>query len=85
MFRNLLPLLHGPAQVLLWPTPEPDETLPHYAARMAARIPLEAEGLLVGVSFGGVVGLEINRLRPRLRTVLISSIPDASCLPRCCA
>ncbi|UPL48920.1 alpha/beta fold hydrolase [Hymenobacter sublimis] len=81
VFRNLLPLLHGPAQVLLWPTPEPDETLPHYAARMAARIPLEAEGLLVGVSFGGVVGLEINRLRPRLRTVLISSIPDASCLP----
>ncbi|GGG38674.1 alpha/beta fold hydrolase [Hymenobacter glacieicola] len=81
VFRNLLPLLHGPKQVLLWPTPEPNETLPAYAARMAAGIPLAAEGLLVGVSFGGVVGLEINRLRPRLRTVLISSIPDASCLP----
>lgn len=81
VFRNLLPLLHGPVRVLLWLTPEPDETLPHYAARMAESIPAAAEGLLVGVSFGGVVGLEINRLRPNMRTVLISSIPDASCLP----
>ncbi|WP_139925246.1 alpha/beta fold hydrolase [Hymenobacter sp. DG01] len=81
VFRNLLPRLHGQTRVMPWLTPTPDETLPHYAARMAADIPPEAEGLLVGVSFGGVVGLEINRLRPRLRTVLISSIPDSSCLP----
>lgn len=81
VFRRLQPLLRGETCLLPWLTPEPQETLPQYAARMAAGIPPEAEGLLVGVSFGGVVGLEINRLRPRLRTVLISSIPDASCLP----
>ncbi|RPD49444.1 hypothetical protein DNI29_01175 [Hymenobacter sediminis] len=81
VFRNLLPLLQGPTRVLPWLTPEPDESLPHYATRMAADLPMDAEGLLVGVSFGGVVGLEINRLRPRLRTVLVSSIPDSSCLP----
>ena len=81
VFQNLLPLLRGETRVLPWLTPEPAESLPHYAARMAAAIPPEQPGLLVGVSFGGVVGLEINRLRPRLRTVLISSIPDASCLP----
>lgn len=81
VFQRLQPLLQGETCLLPWLTPEPRETLPHYAARMAAAIPAEAQGLLVGVSFGGVVALEISRLRPQLRTVLISSIPDASCLP----
>lgn len=81
VFQNLLPLLRGKTQVLLWLTPEPNETLPHYAARMAAIIPPEQKGIIVGVSFGGVVALEITRTHPGLRTVLISSIPDASCLP----
>jgi pimeloyl-ACP methyl ester carboxylesterase len=81
VFQNLRPLLRDETQILPWLTPEPKESLPQYAARMAAVIPPEQAGLLVGVSFGGVVGLEINRIRPRLRTVLVSSIPDASCLP----
>ena len=82
VFRQLAPRLDGETELLPWLAPESDdETLPHYAARMAEAIPLDATGLLVGVSFGGVVGLEISRLRPKLRTVLISSIPDASCLP----
>jgi len=81
VFQKLLPLLQDEARLLQWLTPEPDESLPHYAERMAATIPVQQTGLLVGVSFGGVVGLEINRIRPQLRTVLISSIPDASCLP----
>ncbi|MBC8085287.1 MAG: alpha/beta hydrolase, partial [Hymenobacter sp.] len=81
VFQNLRPLLRGETRILPWLTPEPDESLPGYAARMAATIPPEQAGLLVGVSFGGMVGLEISRLRPRLRAVLVSSIPDASCLP----
>jgi pimeloyl-ACP methyl ester carboxylesterase len=81
VFQNLRPLLQGETKLLPWLTPKPDESLPDYAARMATDIPLEQTGLLVGVSFGGVVGLEINRIRPQLRTVLISSIPDASCMP----
>ncbi|RSK50759.1 alpha/beta hydrolase [Hymenobacter rigui] len=81
VFQRLQPLLHGETCLLPWLTPEPNEQLPHYAARMAAAIPAEATGFLVGVSFGGVVALEISRVRPGLRTVLISSIPDASCLP----
>ncbi len=82
VFQRLQPLLNGETELLPWLPPESDdETLPHYAARMAARIPPAATGLLVGVSFGGVVGLEINRLRPGLRTVLVSSVPDADSLP----
>jgi pimeloyl-ACP methyl ester carboxylesterase len=81
VFKNLQPLLQGETCVLHWLRPEPEEPLPHYALRMAARIPLGQSGLLVGVSFGGMVALEITRMRPELRTVLISSIPDSSCLP----
>ncbi|SET89858.1 alpha/beta hydrolase [Hymenobacter actinosclerus] len=82
VFQRLQPLLHGPSRVLLWLPPEADdEPLAHYAARMAAAIPAEATGWLVGVSFGGVVALEMQRLRPGLRVVLISSLPDAQSLP----
>ncbi|MCB2378541.1 alpha/beta hydrolase [Hymenobacter sp. BT635] len=81
VFKNLLPLLDGEAHVMAWPTPEADETLPHYVARMAAAIPPEQPCLVVGVSFGGVAALEIARLRPKARAVLVSSIPDADSLP----
>ena len=81
VFQNLQPLLHGGTRVLTWLLPEPGEALPHYAARMAETIPPEQPCVLVGVSFGGVVALEICRLRPLARAVLVSSVPDASCLP----
>jgi len=81
IFRNLQPRLHGPVEVLEWLRPTPRETLPQYVARMAERVPTGQPCLLVGVSFGGVVALEMCRLRPLARAVLISSIPDADCLP----
>nr|WP_262904537.1 alpha/beta hydrolase [Hymenobacter lucidus] len=81
VFRDLLPLLDGEAHVLSWLLPEPHETLAHYAARLAERIPSEQPCLVAGVSFGGIVALEIGRLRPRARPVLISSVPSAAALP----
>ena len=82
VFQRLRPLLHAESQVLPWLPPESaDEPLPHYAARMAAGIPVDTTGWLVGVSFGGVVALEMQRLRPGLRPVLISSLPNAGSLP----
>lgn len=82
VFQNLLPLLDGEAHVVYWLTPEPTETLPHYVARIAQAVPPDQPCFVVGVSFGGVVALEIARLRPRARAVLVSSIPDADALPR---
>ncbi|WP_167856881.1 alpha/beta fold hydrolase [Hymenobacter aquaticus] len=82
VFKYLLPLLEGEAHVLTWPQPAPTETLPHYVARMAEAVPPAQPCLVVGVSFGGVVALEIARLRPHARAVLVSSIPDADSLPR---
>ncbi|RYY17076.1 MAG: alpha/beta hydrolase [Cytophagaceae bacterium] len=74
--------LPGPATVLPWlPPHSPTEPLRHYAARLAELVPLGQLCWLVGVSFGGLLALEIGRLRPLARVVLISSLADSRQLP----
>jgi len=58
---------------LPWITPLPDEPFPDYASRMMAGIEHE-HIVLVGVSFGGMLALEIARQRPVAKVILISSI-----------
>ena len=80
MFRGLR--LPGPAVVLRWLPPQsPTEPLRHYAARLAEAVPLAQSCWLVGVSFGGLLALEVGRLRPLARIVLISSLAATSQLP----
>ncbi|GAB3859490.1 hypothetical protein GCM10028822_36120 [Hymenobacter terrigena] len=74
--------LQGEVHVLRWLPPQnAAEDLPHYAARLAAAVPSEQACWLVGVSFGGVLALELARLRPLARAVLISSFAGPSELP----
>ena len=85
--RLFAPLLsHLPAtvrpQVLEWLPPlTPQETLPAYAARLAAPIPKQERCWVAGVSFGGIVALEVGRLRPQARIIQISSISASNLLP----
>ena len=66
--------LRGEVHILRWLPPQTaEESLPHYAARLAAAVPINQACWLVGVSFGGVLALEVGRLRPLSRVVLISS------------
>ena len=66
--------LPGITHVLKWLAPQtPTEPLPHYAARLAEAVPPGQACWLVGVSFGGVLALEVARLRPLARVVLVSS------------
>jgi pimeloyl-ACP methyl ester carboxylesterase len=60
---------------LPWLTPSPEESFADYAARMATCIEHEHVSL-VGVSFGGMLSLEIARQRPIAKTILISSIKN---------
>lgn len=77
IFRNL----HYPAgytvHYLEWLTPSPEESFPEYAARMAERIEHE-DVTLMGVSFGGMLAVEIARQRPVSKVILISSIKQTS-------
>jgi pimeloyl-ACP methyl ester carboxylesterase len=80
VFRGLN--LPGPVTVLSWLPPQSaTEPLRHYAARLAEAVPTGQVCWLVGVSFGGLLALEIGRLRPLARIVLISSLANSAQLP----
>ena len=74
--------LRGEIHILHWLAPQtPDEPLAHYAARLAEDIPVAQVCWLVGISFGGVLALEVGALRPLARVVLISSLAGPRELP----
>lgn len=65
---------------LEWLSPLPNEPLVHYAARMAAAI-TEREPILIGLSFGGIIALEIARLIACRQVILIASARNYKELP----
>lgn len=78
VYSRLLPLLPNASVVDFLP-PEPRETLVNYSRRMAKLLPKDA--FIGGISFGGIIALEVSRiLRPR-GCILISSIRHPRELP----
>ncbi len=71
VFARLLPLLPN-AFMVDFPVPYQRESLISYAWRMASLLP--AQSFIAGVSFGGIVALEISRILRPLGCILISSI-----------
>lgn len=68
-------------QVLDWMIPEKDETLQHYAKRMADRV-TAPNPILIGVSFGGIVAQEMSAFLSLKKLIIISSVKKRSELPR---
>lgn len=56
-----------------WKIPVKNETLDDYAKRMAAKIDAD-DPVIIGVSFGGMVAIEISKFFPVKKIVIISSI-----------
>ncbi|MGL1937218.1 MAG: alpha/beta hydrolase [Fibrobacterales bacterium] len=79
VFQNLS--IYDNLTVLNWLTPDTQETIESYALRMSQSIPTNEEFILVGVSFGGLIATEINKIRPAHKTILISSIETYRELP----
>lgn len=67
-------------KVIPWLQPLPDESLALYAERMRAIID-EPEPILMGLSFGGMVCIEIAKQIPVKKIILISSVKSAAELP----
>lgn len=63
-----------------WLQPEKKEKIQDYAARMAEHIG-EKSPILLGVSFGGMVGIEISKLIPVQKLIIVSSIKSTLELP----
>ena len=72
--------LNASLHFINWLDPFPKETLQAYALRMAASIDDEAP-VILGISFCGMIALEIAKLRPVKQIILISSVKSRSELP----
>jgi pimeloyl-ACP methyl ester carboxylesterase len=64
-----------------WIPPEKDETLAHYAQRWAAQLKLPKNCVLAGVSFGGMVALEMSKWVNPKAVIIISSCRHPSSVP----
>ena len=64
-----------------WIKPDNNEPLAAYALRLAAAINKSEPFILVGLSMGGMMAVEIAKKFPPVCTVLISSIPLSGQLP----
>jgi pimeloyl-ACP methyl ester carboxylesterase len=63
-----------------WLQPLQGETLSTYAKRLSEQI-TEPEPIILGLSFGGMMAIEIAKLRPVSKIILLSSIKTSSELP----
>jgi hypothetical protein len=79
IFERLVPLLPN-GTIVQWLEPHANESLVAYAQRTADTIPT-FQCFVGGVSFGGIVGLEVSRLMNPCGCFLISSIRNPRQLP----
>lgn len=63
-----------------WITPEKDETLERYAARLLTQI-TTPEPMLIGLSFGGIMAVEVAKLIPARKVILLSSAKNRREIP----
>lgn len=80
LFKNLK-LNNCTIHYVKWVTPHKNETLPHYALRLAEQIDTSKPFVLVGVSFGGMCAVEIAKKLNPLKTFLVSSCKRSAQLP----
>jgi hypothetical protein len=67
-------------QYLKWLMPEKNETIENYSSRMSLQIEDE-NPVLMGVSFGGIMAIEIAKQKKTQKIILISSIKSQKELP----
>ncbi|PLX01627.1 MAG: alpha/beta hydrolase [Marinilabiliales bacterium] len=78
VFQNLH--IHSDTTTIQWVDPAGRETISEYALRLTDQIK-SANSVLVGVSFGGIIALEIARLLPVKKVILISSMKSPEEIP----
>ena len=64
-----------------WIPPLKHETLPDYAFRLTRQIDTTKPFVLIGLSLGGIMAVEIAKRIPPVCTILISSVPLSAQLP----
>ena len=72
---------HAELVVLSWPIPAKDDTMPSYAKKFILQIDTSKPFYLMGVSFGGMLCVELSKLISPIKTILISSSKTRHELP----
>jgi esterase/lipase len=67
--------------VLEWPDPKPNDTMENYAEAFSKQIDTSAPFYLLGVSFGGMICVELNESFPAEKLFLVSSCKSRKELP----
>jgi pimeloyl-ACP methyl ester carboxylesterase len=63
-----------------WKLPQESETIEHYASRLLSQIK-SPEPTLIGLSFGGIMAIEVAKLIDTEKVILISSIKSGNEVP----
>ncbi len=66
---------------LRWFVPEKGESIAGYAARMKEQVGAVEDPVFIGVSFGGMMAIELAKYYPAATVVLISSVKSRKELP----
>lgn len=66
---------------LKWIDPVPKETIQEYTARLAEQIDTKEPFAIIGISFGGMIALELSRILNPEKIVLISSATSKADIP----
>lgn len=69
-------------QIIKWIEQKPDEELKSYANRLTEQINQGEEFGILGVSFGGIIAIEIAKLIKPKKLILISSVETSNQLPK---
>ena len=69
-------------QIINWIEPKPKEELKDYANRLLKQINQDDEFGILGVSFGGIIAIELSKLIKPKKLILISSVEKSTQLPR---
>jgi esterase/lipase len=67
-------------KTIRWEAPGKDESVSEYAKRLSQQI-TSPNAYYIGVSFGGIVAIEVNKHVPAKKIILISSVKEAKELP----
>jgi len=67
--------------VVKWPAPAPNESFKRYVNRLILSIDTTQPFILMGVSFGGMVAVELSCMLQPEKTIIISSVASAKELP----
>jgi len=74
LFENLKLPSNLKTRNVHWIEPLKDESLQHYCGRLSEQVDASGEFVLIGVSLGGIVSVELNKILNPKRIIIISSI-----------